>query len=615
MNIKLIERIDAKVNPIMVKEIYQGFRGRWFVIGYGFALLICLGGYITIASPAFPAYYSLGLELFKILIFSMMPVALFLIPMSAGNQLRNDITSNTLELITITHLSPWAIISGHFQAAMLKILLLFACMGPFVMAAFLLGGIGVTKGLYSFGFLLLYALVFCALLLMVNALPALNPRYKILATIIQTLLVLLIIVSLIGDGLTSPYNHCHFFVGKFLSWLWYKKVRVNLDFILVGSVSAFFFLRMAADMLSFQAIRTFFYSKLVLMALLMVMCLPLFKWIMFPSSMLNFNEIEALFFWTLFTLYFFALFWGGQVNTNVLAPNNLRPQHRWREDAYILALVSVTMLTLSLFLTMLLSWEDAILLFCVTLLVLHLLQLSAKKYRTAPYQSVRPRRMAELYILTLVYLAMLTFGLFLTGLLSWENLILLFFVTLLLLCLLILSLGKDRENCAQHDSIRHYLLGDGYIPTLIYVTVLTLSISILALVSQSNTFLWFGLYVISYYTFFSGIARLLRSWLPPQKRTAFVYLICVLALIAVNGMATIIFSTATGISPIPQHYIAYLPIIFTDLLAVVAFLPLLVFSWELTRDNIFGLWMLLPLIIGLSAAWLGSPNFSLERPN
>ncbi|RKZ80406.1 MAG: hypothetical protein DRR19_23670 [Candidatus Parabeggiatoa sp. nov. 1] len=614
MNIKLIERIDAKVNPIMVKEIYQGFRGRWFVIGYGLALLISLGGYFSVVSPSFPTYSSSGLELFKTLMFSMTLVALFIIPISAGNQLRNDITSNTLELITITHLSPWAIISGYFQAAMLKIVLLFACMGPFMMAAFLLGGIGVTKGLYSLGFLLLYALFFCALLLMVNALPALNPRYKILATIIQTLLVLLIIVGFIEAR--DSYHHSRVF-GPFRSLLWYDKVWVNISLILVGLLLTVFFLRMAADLLTLPRLRTFLFSKFALAVSLMVMYLPFLKWRIFSTGSLVMSLIEELFFWTLFTLYFFALFWGGQVNTNVLAPNNLK-LHRWREDAYILALISVIMLALSLFLTMLLSWKNAILLFCVTLLVLYLLKLSAKKYRTAPYQkeSVRPRRMAELYILTLVYLAMLTFGLFLTGLLSWENLILLFFVTLLLLCLLILSLGKDRENCAQHGSIRHYLLGNGYIPTLLYVTLLTFSISIFASVSQSHTkLLWFGLYFISYYTFFSGIARMLRSWLPPRKRTVFVYLICVLALIAVNGMATIIFSTATGISPIPQHYIAYLPIIFTDLLAVVAFLPLLVFSWELTRDNIFGLWMLLPLTIGLSAAWLGSPNFSLERPN
>ncbi|RKZ80405.1 MAG: hypothetical protein DRR19_23665 [Candidatus Parabeggiatoa sp. nov. 1] len=197
MNIKLIERIDAKFNPIMVKEIYQGFRGRWFVIGYGLALLICLGGYMTIVLPASPQNEALGSELFKVLGFSMMLVALFIIPVNAGNQLRNDITSNTLELITITNLSPWAIISGRFQAAALKMLLLFACMGPFVMAAFLLGGIGMTQIISDLGFLLLLSLVCCALLLMINALPALNPRYKILPTIIQTLLLLLIVILFI----------------------------------------------------------------------------------------------------------------------------------------------------------------------------------------------------------------------------------------------------------------------------------------------------------------------------------------------------------------------------------------------------------------------------------
>ncbi len=453
----MIEWLETKFNPIMIKEIYQGFRGRWFVIGYGLTLLISLGGYMTIVSLASPYNETLGAGLFMLLFFSMMLVALLIIPMSAGNQLRNEIISNTLDLIAITNLSPWAIIIGRFQAAGLKILLLFAYMGPFAIAAFLLGGIGITGILYSLGFLLLFSLGFCAFILMVNALPALSPRYKNLATTIQTLLMLFFIFPIV----VTPFGRISF--GA-ISWRW-GTTEMLLSLYLLGVVSLFivFFLRMAADMLTPPAIRTFMYAKLILMCLLMVMCLPFLKGFLFSSRTLGVEGTIIIFVVALFTLYFFALFWGGQLGT-------------------------------------------------------------------------------------------------------------------------------------VHRSILHRLLGNGYTPTLVYVIVLTFGMSLLAAATSnrySEDLLLVGLYCVTYYTFFSGLARMLRRFLKPEKRTAFVYLVLLLALIIFDGMVSLIYSGMMG-----GYAAAYTSSV------ILAFMPFVYFG-SLSLFRHVGGEMLLPFIVGLFAAWLG----------
>jgi len=247
---------------------------------------------------------------------------------------------------------------------------------------------------------------------------------------------------------------------------------VSIYIVLVALLTSIFFLRMAADMLTPPAIRTFMYAKLILMILLMTMCVPLFSKLWFSTRWLNQDETLFIFFTALIMLYFFALFWGGQVNTH--------PQ-RWK------------------------------------------------------------------------------------GLLP------------------------------------HYLLGEGYTPTLIYVIVLTFYISFSVDINLSDKkALWLGLYCVSYYTFFSGLARMLRRrFLKPEKRTVLVYIMLLLVLIGFNGIITLIHWGLIGNDMSIVMTVAGTGVI-------LALMPLgFIHSWELAHD-VVGLWMLLPFLIGLFAAWLGT---------
>ncbi len=122
----------------------------------------------------------------------------------------------------------------------------------------------------------------------------------------------------------------------------------HLYIVLIALLTIVFFLRMAADLLTPSAIRTFFYSKLILAALLMVICLEailLSRGIVSRVGRVGGVEVEALFFFGgLFALYFFAIFWAGQVS----AYNAQRQKYFILTEGYTPTLIYVIVLTFSM---------------------------------------------------------------------------------------------------------------------------------------------------------------------------------------------------------------------------------------------------------------------------
>jgi len=304
----LTNYFDAQLNPIMVKEIYQGFRSRSFLTGLFLALLIPLGAYmvIVLGTDADTSRDDLGAVLFGFISMSMIVASVFIIPSSAGGQLRNEITSSALDLITITQLTPWKIISGHFQAAVLHLLLLFAYAGPFALAAFLLGGIGAMTIMLFLLLLFFYSLTVCSIMLMLNALPALHPANNRVAQAARVILLFLVLfsVAIIGSVDSARLlSSGSTYAGDLLWQL--------LNIVLLLFVGALLCLRMAADMLITASIRSFFYSKLFLIVWLAVVSGSL---LVIESTGRGFSDRDVLEFQAalcLLVLFTFATFWSG----------------------------------------------------------------------------------------------------------------------------------------------------------------------------------------------------------------------------------------------------------------------------------------------------------------
>ena len=73
--------------------------------------------------------------------FGLAVLGIGVVPLGAFSALRNERMEQTLDLVTLTALSPRRVIIGKLLAQGVKLLTLFAAIAPFIATSFLLGGI------------------------------------------------------------------------------------------------------------------------------------------------------------------------------------------------------------------------------------------------------------------------------------------------------------------------------------------------------------------------------------------------------------------------------------------------------------------------------------------
>jgi hypothetical protein len=111
-----------------------------------------------------------GVRIFGSLMACLSLIGLVVAPLGAFNALRNERMERTLDLVTVTALSPLRIVIGKLTAQSVKLLTLFAALAPFVAMSFLLGGIDFPTILYSLASLFLWSLWTCAAALFLSCL-------------------------------------------------------------------------------------------------------------------------------------------------------------------------------------------------------------------------------------------------------------------------------------------------------------------------------------------------------------------------------------------------------------------------------------------------------------
>ena len=129
-----LEKLDAwcekwsdRFNPILVKETRQALKSRQFVITFSLLLFAALSWTIVGTFSLMPAIYTspsaprMMLGYYFVLALPM----LLVVPLAAYRSLEGEIDDGTLELLSITSLSPRQIILGKLASAMLQMLLYF----------------------------------------------------------------------------------------------------------------------------------------------------------------------------------------------------------------------------------------------------------------------------------------------------------------------------------------------------------------------------------------------------------------------------------------------------------------------------------------------------------
>jgi hypothetical protein len=165
-----LERASDWLSPIVVKEVRQLTGGREFHYSFSISLLLGLCVAFFGAADALGASGTSGQWTFGALIGCLAFFGLVVVPLGAFNALRTERLEQTLELITLTALSPRRVVIGKLLAQGVKLATLFAGLSPFIAMSFLLGGIDFVTILVSMLMLFSWSLWACAASLFLSSL-------------------------------------------------------------------------------------------------------------------------------------------------------------------------------------------------------------------------------------------------------------------------------------------------------------------------------------------------------------------------------------------------------------------------------------------------------------
>lgn len=149
------------LSPMLVKELRQGMRSRFFVTSF----LILQAAMIFVAIIALGTSADSGSSsTVSGFFWTIISVPLILImPMSGLGAVGNEKKANTLELISLTRLTARRIITGKWVAIIAQTILLVCAVLPYLVLRYFLGGINLTSELAVIGILFFVSAVLSGL--------------------------------------------------------------------------------------------------------------------------------------------------------------------------------------------------------------------------------------------------------------------------------------------------------------------------------------------------------------------------------------------------------------------------------------------------------------------
>lgn len=143
---RLLEKLDDRINPIVVKELRQAVQGRFvsaililFLISQMLAISYCL-----VATDA-AVDFSVGRDVFTFLLFLLLGTCIVAIPAYAGFRFSSERTESDSDLLFITSITPASIIRGKFTASMALVILIYSACMPYMTITYLMRGIDLPS--------------------------------------------------------------------------------------------------------------------------------------------------------------------------------------------------------------------------------------------------------------------------------------------------------------------------------------------------------------------------------------------------------------------------------------------------------------------------------------
>lgn len=197
------------LSPILVKELRQGLRAKVFTMAFLF-----LQGVMIIAISLGLTFAGGGDDeamVFQAFFWSMvgLPIVVIL-PLSGLGGVRTERTANTLELMYLTRLSAFRILTGKWSALLAQALLLACAILPYVVLRYFLGGIELWQDLLALAVLLLGSAVFTAFTVGFSAFTSQFPRWILIVMgliLFQGIAGLpMMLAALTFSGVGSPFS-------------------------------------------------------------------------------------------------------------------------------------------------------------------------------------------------------------------------------------------------------------------------------------------------------------------------------------------------------------------------------------------------------------------------
>ena len=165
------DRLDAlsdRLSPLVVKEVRQFVRGRDFLASFGSGLVVGMLISFVSSIEAMGGSTTAGRAAFTTLTICLSLLGLAVVPLGAFAALRTERLEQTLDLISLTTMSPRRIVVGKLMAQILKLITFFAAMAPFMATSFLLGGVDLVTILSTLVMLFLWSVWVAAAAMLIS---------------------------------------------------------------------------------------------------------------------------------------------------------------------------------------------------------------------------------------------------------------------------------------------------------------------------------------------------------------------------------------------------------------------------------------------------------------
>jgi hypothetical protein len=248
------ERAGDWFNPILVKEVRQALKSRQFVLTF---LLLLVGAWLV----SFLSVMWLDVEFGQAgprvfwWYYLVLAVAMFVIvPFTAFRSLLAERDDNTLDLLSITTLSPRQVVRGKLLSALVQLFIFYSAVAPFVAFSSMLKGFSAPEVLYVLVLSLLVSVLVCVFALMISTLAKQRIWQMLLAfALLAGLVFLFVNFALVPYNFGTELGIAGMLVGTTQEWddadFWWG----NAVGLCVGLSYAVLFGRIAVARLTFES--------------------------------------------------------------------------------------------------------------------------------------------------------------------------------------------------------------------------------------------------------------------------------------------------------------------------------------------------------------------------